>query len=138
MSNTMSMSVPMRARAPGVNPTAQPAPMTITQLPAEVDLAIYQGDDFYLDLTVTDAGGGAADLTGFTATAQVRSAPGAVDPPMCTFTATIAANIIHLHLPHTEAAKLNNPAAWDCQVEATDVITLVAGKVTVTLQITTG
>ena len=36
MSNTMSMSVPMRARAPGVNPAAQPAPETITQLPAEV------------------------------------------------------------------------------------------------------
>ena len=148
MTSTMtavSMGIPMRAGprarlvAPGARDTAPPAPATITQLPATVNLVIYQGDDFYLDLTVTDASGGAADLTGFTATAEVRSAPGATTgPPMSTFTCTIAANIIHLHLPASEAANLNNPASWDCQIEATDVITLVAGKVTVTLQVTPG
>ena len=140
MTTAVAMGLPVRptkARYPSALDV--PPPETITQLPAVVNLVIYQGDDFYLDLTVTDAGGGPADLTGFTATAQVRSTPGStVDPPMATFTCTIAGDVIHVHLPNSEAAKLNNPAAWDCQIEATDVITLVYGKVTVTLQVTPG
>ena len=116
---------------------APPPPATITAQPATINLVIYQGDDFYLDLTVTDAVGAAADLTGATASAQVRLTAGAIDPPAATFTATITTNVIHLHLPTTESTKLHSSAVWDCQIATPDITTLAAGTVTVTAQVTT-
>ena len=112
---------------------------TVSGLPTPVNLALYQGDDFYMDLTVDNPDGTPADLTGAVASALIRSAPGAADPPMATITATVdvALSVVHLHLPHTEAANLAaGGAAWDCQIATPDVTTLAAGRVTVTAQVT--
>lgn len=119
--------------SPGLQATT--GPVTITALPATVNLSLYQGDDFYLDLTVTNPDSSPADLTGATATATIKASPTAPDI-MATFSATITANVVHLHLPATEAAKLAAAAVWDCQIANPLVTTLAAGKVTTTLQVT--
>jgi hypothetical protein len=120
--------------------TVAPPPVLVSMLPVTVNLKLYQGDDFYLDLTVTNPDGTPADLTGYTAQAQIRTAVGAPDPPEASFTASVdtSASIIHLHLPHTEAEKLTAGVNyWDCQISSTEWFTLAAGKVTVTGEITT-
>lgn len=45
----------------------------ILQLPAEMDVRIVRGDDFTLDIALTDDAGAAIDITGFTFAAQVRA-----------------------------------------------------------------
>jgi hypothetical protein len=115
-----------------------PAPVLISVLPLPVNLLLYQGDDFFLDLTATNPDGSATDLTGMTAQAQIRVTIGAPDPPLATFTAPIDGNVIHLHLPHTEAEKLAAGVCyWDCQISGLQWYTLAAGKVTVTGEVTT-
>lgn len=111
-------------------------PTTITAGPQVVNLVLYQGDDFYLDLTVTDSLDQPVDLTDATATAQIRASAGAADPPEATFTATTETNVIRLHLPANESAKLHGSAVWDCQIATPDITTLVAGTVAVTQQVT--
>jgi hypothetical protein len=115
------------------------AAQTLSSLPAPVNLILYQGDDFVVDITVTNADGSAADLTGYTASSQVRDKPDgtlqatfscAVDPDV--------GNLIHLRLPHSEAANLvPGSAAWDAQIAGPMVVTLVAGLVTVIGEVTT-
>jgi len=123
----------------GITAVADPlAAIVVGTLPLAVDLVLYRGDDFYLDVTVTNSSGGAFDLTGFTAASQVRVSPDEPDPPAATFTATIAANVIHLHLPHGEADALPVTGAWDVQIkDATGVVTTLAfGAVTTTPDVT--
>jgi hypothetical protein len=107
-------------------------------LPTPVPLELWRGDDFPLDLTVTNYDGSAANLTGATAAAQVRiSATDTVAAAV--FTATISGNVVHLKLPHAESVKLlAGTATWDCQLtQATgDVVTLAAGNVLVKGQVT--
>jgi hypothetical protein len=107
--------------------------------PQAVNLTIYQGDDFYLNLTVKDANNNPINMTGWTVAAQVRAAPGSA--VVATFTAAIDATVtnqVDLHLPHLQAMKLPRKAQWDCQVTDLNgvVTTLAAGKVTVTPEIT--
>jgi hypothetical protein len=112
------------------------ATFTITAVPVVVNLVLYQGDDFFVDLTVTNPDGSAADLTGVIAQAQIRAAPGAPDI-LASFTTSITTNVIHLHLPHTEAEKLSlNNCAWDCQIVGLNVTTLTAGYVAVMPEVT--
>jgi len=115
-----------------VEPRAQ---TTITALPLPVDLAVYQGDDIRFTLTVTDADGSATDLTGAVATSQIRTSPADTDI-LATFDCTIAANVITLHLPSAQSTNLTANAVWDCQIATPEVLTLVAGKVTVALEVT--
>lgn len=123
--------------ANGVTPSAAgPVTVTVTALPVSVSLSLYAGDDFWLDLTVTNPDGGAADLSGMVATSQIRSAAGAADPPMCVFDATISGNVVQLHLPAVESAKLVGPAVWDCEIVGAATTTIAAGKVAVTAQVT--
>jgi hypothetical protein len=104
--------------------------------PYPVNLTIYQGDDFFLYLTVTDTLGNPINMDGWTAAAQVRAAPGT--QVIAAFTATTSANQVALQLPHLEAMKLPRKAVWDCQVTdlAGVVTTLVAGKVAATPEVT--
>lgn len=114
------------------------AGQSVGTLPVVVDLVLYRGDDFYLDVTVTDTGGGPFDLTGYTASAQVRVSADTADPPAATFTATIAANVIHLHLANVAAAGLPPLGVWDVQItDAAGVVTTLAyGAVTTTPDVT--
>lgn len=111
----------------------------VVALPVPVNLSLYQGDDFFLDLVVNNPDGTPAALGGVTPTATIKSGP--PSSVTATFAATVAGNLIHLHLPASESAKLTAPAAtWDCQIASTDVpahiTTLVAGKVSVAAQVT--
>src|SRR5215471_4450025 len=96
--------------------------LLVEVLPAAVNLKFYAGDDFYLDVTVNNPDGTAADLTGRTVTAQIRAAAGA---------ATVTGNIIHLHLANADSAKLDGGYRWDCQsanADGSDKTTLAAGN----------
>ena len=125
---------------PSPAPTATAGPVTITALPAVVNLSLYQGDDFFLDLTVTNPDGSAAELTSATPSADIKASKTAPDA-LATFDAEVDAiltNVIHLHLPHLQAAQLTpGSAVWDCQIEDTQVFTLAAGSVTITGEVTT-
>ncbi len=106
-------------------------------LPARVDLVIYQGDDFFLNVTVDDSVT-PIDLTGYIPQAEIRTAPGATTVT-ATFDATIAdSTTVALHLPNDQSMLLTGNAAWDVQITdlAGVVTTLAYGTVTLTKQVT--
>jgi len=112
-------------------------PTTLTALPDIVNLELYRGDDFQFTLVVTNQDGSPADLSGFTATAQVRIS--AEDAGVAgTITAVITGNNITCSLAHTISATLPNAAVWDCQLTsaAGKLTTIVAGDVTMTADVT--
>jgi hypothetical protein len=126
--------------APGLLVSPAPTPEQIGDLPIVVNLGLYQGDDFFLDLTVTDSSNNPINLSSYTPEAQIRGSPGAM--VMAAFTATVDAtttNLIHLHLPHLQSMLLQRNAVWDCQITDSvgTVTTLVSGKVTTTLEVST-
>ncbi|HSS11135.1 MAG TPA: hypothetical protein VLL25_14710 [Acidimicrobiales bacterium] len=141
------MSEPARQLRPSSSAprvaVAMPSPMAaaaVGNLPQVVDLNVFQGDTFALQVVVSVAGEPAtpADLAGYEAASQIRSIPSA-EEVLADFTATIAENVIHLLLASDQTAVL--PArggAWDVQVTAADgrVTTLLRGRVAVTEQVT--
>jgi hypothetical protein len=108
---------------------------TISALPAAVDLAVYAGDDFRFDVTVLDGDGLPADLTGMTASAQIRPTRDS-DITLADFDATIEGNVIHLHLDHDQSIKLTPRSVWDVQIAGSDITTLAGGNVTTTGEVT--
>jgi len=114
------------------------AAQVVGQLPLNVDLVLYRGDDFFLDVTVTDPDGNPYPLTGYTATAQMRQQPPDPDPPTATFMCSIAGNVVSLHLPHAESQFPPDQLAWDVQIVdgAGLVTTLAYGQATFTGDVT--
>jgi hypothetical protein len=110
-------------------------PINIEALPQTVNLNLYQGDDFFLDIVVTNEDGSDYDLTNMTARAQVRATPAATEV-MANFAATITDSTIHLHLVGSQAARLAPTASWDCEISGTETLTLVAGTVRTTQEVT--
>lgn len=106
-------------------------------LPCRVDLLLYQGDDAYLDVVVTEPDGTASDLTGYTPAAQIRERPDSTDV-LATWLASIDGNIIRLHLTHDQAANLATAGCWDVQITdaAGAVTTLAYGQCHVTREVT--
>lgn len=103
--------------------------------PTDVDLHLYEGDDFFMDLVVTNSDGSPAPVG--TPLAQIRDSVNGV--VLATFQTTVEDNTIHLHLPGvvvTEALV----GVWDCQVTDAQghVATLVAGSVTTTAEVSVG
>jgi hypothetical protein len=103
-------------------------------------LRLYQGDTYRNTVNVTDEGL-PATLTGYTATAQIRTdiADLAPDPPTATLTCTVVPpNTIELFLDHVTVAGLpDGPLIWDLQVtNGTDVFTLLRGPVYIGRQVT--
>jgi hypothetical protein len=110
----------------------------LSQLPAAINISAYRGDDLSFTLTVTDTNNNPVDVTGWTVLSQVRSKPDAPDPPMATFTSTIATSVITLTLTHTVSAGLGvGLFVWDCQL--TDltgkVHTIAAGTFSLTADV---
>lgn len=104
----------------------------VGKLPAPVNLTIYQGDDFFLNVTVTGA-----NLTPYTPKADICVTAGG--QVVASFTATIASpTVVALHLTSVESTKLTANAVWDVQItDAAGVVTtLAAGTVTVVKQVT--
>jgi hypothetical protein len=103
-------------------------------------LRLYQGDTYRGTVIVTDQGN-PANLTGYTATAQIRTDVADLDPdpPVATFTCTIPTpDTIALYLdPVTSRGLPEGPLVWDLQVaNGTDVYTLLRGPVYIGRQIT--
>jgi hypothetical protein len=113
-------------------------PVHISALPVEVNLALYAGDSFGpLLLTVTDPAGAPADLTGYTAAAEIRTARDGDGAALAVFTASIADNVVTLYLGADQAAKLaGGRAFWDCQITGPLTLTLASGQVDITGDVT--
>lgn len=119
------------------------------QVPAQLDLGFYQGDDFSQSFRFysTDDGGVTKtylDLTGYTVTAQIRAAPRDADV-LIAFTTAIASpqsgstkGKVTISLTATQTAALSvRLAFWDLQLTIGGTTrTRIAGAVRLTPQVT--
>ena len=112
-------------------------PITVGNLPQQVNLQLYEGDDFNMTLTVTDNNGLSIDLTGGTAGAQVRINTDDATI-LASFDTSVAENVISLHLAGADTTSLPLKTVWDCEIVAPDgtITTLVAGSINMTSEVT--
>jgi hypothetical protein len=108
-------------------------------MPSQGDLILYQGDDEPYTVTVTLDGTTPADITGYTAQAQIRRAVADADPEVAaTITCTVQSPEVLLSIPHAVTATLTGKYVWDLQLTSPEgmVKTVMAGKVSVTQEVT--
>jgi hypothetical protein len=104
------------------------------------DLSIYQGDDYSATVTVSNADGTPADLSGYSAAAQIRRKPADLSAEVeAQFLVSILSPVIHLSLTHDETLALSGVYVWDLQL--TDgasgaVITILYGQVRIAQEVT--
>ena len=107
---------------------------------ARADLSLYQGDTYKATVTVTNEDGSPADLTGYSAEAQLRTDVADKAPTVVAdMTAAIRApNFVDLSLASSITDSLTGRYAWDLQlVSGTgEITTVLAGKVLVTQEVT--
>jgi hypothetical protein len=111
-------------------------------MPNIQNLGLYQGDDFAATVAVT-SGGATADLTGYTAQAQIRADTA---DNISTVTYQIPATItvpptagnISLSIPRATTATLSGRYLWDLQLTAAGgtIQTILYGKVFVQPEVT--
>jgi len=103
------------------------------------DIALYQGDDWLATVDVLD-GTGPADLSGYTANAQIRREVADLDQNVAAEITTqiIQPNTIVLSLLHDVTATLSGNYVWDLElIDDTGVVeTILHGAVTVTQEVT--
>lgn len=105
-----------------------PQPVTVEAKPTPINIAFPAGDDYYLDLTLSDEGA-PVDLTGASAEAWVRLGT----QVLAHFAVTIEDNVLHLHLDDAETAVLPVHCEWECQLtRGGDLSTIASGMVSVT------
>jgi hypothetical protein len=131
---------PRLSAAPAAPPVqfASAPVQEVVVLPTPINLTFYQGDDFYLDLTVTDPNNNPVDCTNAAPMSQIRPAP---DDPntLAVLTVTVDAtthNLLHLHVAAADSAYLPQHAAWDIQLSSPSITTIAAGTVTCNPQVT--
>ena len=103
------------------------------------NIDIYQGDDYAATVTVYNADGTPADITDYTARAQIRRAVADAEPVVTAeFTAVVQSPEIQLSLSHDVTAVLGGRYVWDLQIvsEAGTVTTILAGKVIAIAEVT--
>ena len=101
------------------------------------NLLVYQGDDYAAIVTVTDSTGAPADLTGYTARAQIRRAMADQSEVVYEMGAQITGDEIALSIPHAVTETLSGRYRWDLElVSAGDAVsTLLGGSVVVTPEV---
>jgi hypothetical protein len=111
---------------------------TVNVGPQNLNIVVTQGDNLALTLNLTDEDGDPFDLSGYTASAQVRQVPSGT--VAATFTASIGtASDIDLVLTKSQTSGLSGALSWDCQIEqGVSRRTLVAGQVSVSPEVTRG
>jgi len=111
--------------------------VTITALPATVNLVLYQGDSFAMDLAVwgDDDSSVPFDLSGATVRAQIRTSP--EDTTVAgQFAPSVTGNVIRLTLSSAVSTGLPRQAVWDVDItQAGWVTTLAAGTVSLTAEV---
>jgi hypothetical protein len=115
------------------------SPQTIEVLPQVVHISFYQGDDFLLDVAVTDPEDGSPiDVSGMTPKAQIRHT--AADPTVLAEFAIdstdAATGLLHLSISSTVTTALPETGIWDVQLTSPKVSTIAAGNVLCTRQVT--
>lgn len=104
------------------------------------DLSIYQGDDYSAVVSVSNADGAPADLTGYSAAAQVRRKPADLSAEVAAeFAVTIQSPHILLSLTHEETLVLSGVYVWDLQLTAIAdgaVMTIMAGQARISQEVT--
>lgn len=103
------------------------------------DLCIYQGDTFAQIVVVTNADGTPADLTGYTARAQMRRAVADTEPEIAlTIGVTIQSPNILLDIPNTATTGLSGTYKWDLELTTPTnaVMTILQGSVNITPEVT--
>jgi hypothetical protein len=116
---------------------------TTTAAATPVPLALYQGDDYRITVTLADADAAPIDPALWTWMAQIRETTADADaggPPVCQFTATITGMTLELVLDHADSELLTDRTYhWDLQgteVATGWITTYLAGPVTVTQEVT--
>ena len=109
-------------------------------MPGRADLYIYQGDDYVALVTVMTSDGSApADITGYTAQAQIRDdiADNAADIEV-SFITELFSPYVRLEIPAMVTEGMCGDYVWDMQLTSPDgiVSTLLAGSVSVTAEVT--
>jgi hypothetical protein len=103
------------------------------------DLEIYQGDDFTAVVTIRNQDGTVADITGYTAKAQIRRQIADEDPLVVAEIATsVTSPQVSLSLTHTQTTLLQGRYKWDLQLTTPtgEIDTVLAGTVITTAEIT--
>jgi hypothetical protein len=109
-------------------------------MPDRANLDIYQGDDYAAVVTVFN-GTNLADLTGYTAKAQIRSGPADRNSQIIAELGTsvdVTNSAIHLSLASAATTLLTGLFYWDLQVISPGgmITTILAGAAIITLEIT--
>src|SRR5262245_37237636 len=106
----------------------------------KADLLIYQGDDWSGTVLVQMSDGSPADITGWTAQAQLRRGPADVAPYVeHEITTTVQApDTVILSIPHADTTLLTGTYAWDLNLVSTAgmVTTVLRGNAIVTPEVT--
>jgi hypothetical protein len=108
-------------------------------MPSKGTINLYQGDDAGIIVSVFNENGTPADLTGYTAQAQIRRGPADVDPiVVAAFTATVDSPVVNLTLTHSETESLTGNYLFDLQLvsEGGVITTIMTGPVRVTAEVT--
>lgn len=102
------------------------------------DHALYQGDDYTALITVRNADGSAADITGYTALAQIRRDVADADATVAaTFTAAVSSPHVLLSLTNAQTRALSGKYVWDLQLTSAAglIATILKGKVSVEAEV---
>lgn len=112
--------------------------VTISTMPLAVNLILYAGDDFWMEITVNDDAGDPYDLSAAEATSQIRAAPSDT-VVLADFEITTSANVLSLHLGNSVTQSLPSKGVWDVQINYgvdDTTLTLAYGTVTVSPDVT--
>jgi len=117
-------------------PSSPARPVTVTVLPAVVNLVIYGGDHFMMRLTVSRPDGEPLDLAGSEPYAEIRRTPTDLEVAGA-FTALADGGSLLLYLDGKTTRLLPSNAMWDVNVMSEGrQVTLARGTVSVTPGIT--
>ncbi len=109
-------------------------------LPAGVNLVLYAGDDFWVNVHVLSSTGTPVDLTPFTPKSQIRTSARAA-AVLAEFEITQPVgdpSTLKLYLPGSISKVLPASCVWDVQItdDADIVMTLASGALEVTPEVT--
>jgi hypothetical protein len=108
-------------------------------MPSSADLSIYQGDDWTAIVTVLNEDGTPADISTFTAKAQIRRSIADSDPVVVVeITTVVASPLVNLSIPHTVTATLSGSYVWDLQLTGPSggITTILKGRAKVEPEVT--